>query len=122
VAELLFAYGTLGPASEEEARRGGWTADAVRGRLYDLGPYPALMDCGDESASWVEGHVRAVTSRELIGRLDPYEGVDEGLYRRVVARTREGRDAWVYEFAGRLPADARGPLRRWRDWHGKAPP
>ncbi|HWE37530.1 MAG TPA: gamma-glutamylcyclotransferase family protein [Isosphaeraceae bacterium] len=112
--DLLFAYGTLGPSSDEEARRGGWVADAVRGRLFDLGPYPGLVDCGVESAGWVEGHVRRVELRELVERLDPYEGVEEGLYRRIVARTRGGRAAWVYEFAGRLPADARGPLRRWR--------
>lgn len=112
---LLFAYGTLGPSSPAEAVRGGWEADAIRGRLFDLGPYPALVDCGADSAGWVEGFVREVSARELIERLDPYEGVDEGLYRRVVATTRGGRAVWVYEFAGRLPAGARGPLSRWRD-------
>src|SRR4051812_6485646 len=37
---LLFAYGTLAPGGPEEAALDGWTADAVRGRLFDLGPYP----------------------------------------------------------------------------------
>ena len=88
--DLLFAYGTLGPADPEAAARGGWVADAVRGRLFDLGPYPALVDADDPAAGWVEGHVRPVDRRELEGRLDRYEGVDEGLYRRVLVTTRAG--------------------------------
>lgn len=111
--DLLFAYGTLGPADPEAAARGGWAADAVRGRLFDLGPYPALIDVDDLETGWVEGHVRPVDRRELEGRLDPYEGVEEGLYRRVLVTTRKGRRAWVYVYARPLPASARGPLTRW---------
>ncbi len=55
---LLFVYGTLMPTSEGEAVRGGWVADRVRGRLYDLGPYPGLIDCGDPAAGWIAGFVR----------------------------------------------------------------
>jgi gamma-glutamylcyclotransferase (GGCT)/AIG2-like uncharacterized protein YtfP len=44
VTTLLFAYGTLMPADPVAAARQGWRRDAVRGRLYDLGPYPALID------------------------------------------------------------------------------
>ena len=40
---LLFVYGTLAPESPEVAGREGWVADAVRGRLYDLGPYPRWL-------------------------------------------------------------------------------
>ena len=47
VPTLLFAYGTLAPEGPASAVRDGWVADRVRGRLYDLGPYPALFDCGD---------------------------------------------------------------------------
>ena len=39
---LLFAYGTLAPEGPVGGVRDGWVADRVRGRLYDLGPYPAL--------------------------------------------------------------------------------
>jgi gamma-glutamylcyclotransferase (GGCT)/AIG2-like uncharacterized protein YtfP len=111
---LLFAYGTLAPDGPEAAAREGWVADGVRGRLFDLGPYPALVDCDDPAAGWVEGYVRPVDPNELTGRLDPYEGVDEGLYRRVAATTRAGRRAWIYAYARPLPASARGPLTRWR--------
>ena len=107
---LLFAYGTLGP---EAVAGDGWATDAVRGRLFDLGPYPVLIDWDAPGVGWVEGHVRAVGRGELEGRLDAYEGVDEGLFRRVVATTREGRRAWVYVYPHPVPAGARGPLNRW---------
>ena len=63
--ESLFAYGTLAPDGPEAASRGGWEPDMVRGRLYDLGPYPALVDVDDPEAGWVAGHVRAVDPAEL---------------------------------------------------------
>ena len=110
---LLFAYGTLMPDGPAAVASDGWVADAVRGRLFDLGPYPALVDCEDPRAEWVEGFVRAITADELSERLDPYEGVDEGQYRRVAATTRAGRRVWVYVYARPLPRHARGPLTRW---------
>ena len=111
--ELLFAYGTISPRNPAEAARGDWTADAVRGRLFDLGPYPALVDCECPDAGWVEGYVRAVDRAELTERLDPYEGVDEGLYRRSISTTRAGRLVWLYVYARPIPTHARGPLSRW---------
>ncbi len=111
--EWLFAYGTLGPAGSRNELGCVWIEDAVRGRLFDLGPYPALVDPDDPEAGWVEGHRRSVTSRELEGWLDSYEGVDEGLYRRVALRTRTGHSAWAYVYARPLPQWARGPLSRW---------
>jgi len=110
---LLFAYGTLGPRGPEATAGAGWVADRVRGRLFDLGPYPGLVDAGNPSAGWVEGHVRPVSARELAERLDPYEGVEQGLYSRVQVETESGRRVWVYQYARPLPPEARGPLPRW---------
>jgi gamma-glutamylcyclotransferase (GGCT)/AIG2-like uncharacterized protein YtfP len=110
---LLFAYGTLAPADHGAASREGWEADGVRGQLYDLGPYPALVDIDDPAAAWVEGFVRAVSWDVLSNQLDAYEGVDEGLFRRVQATARSGRRVWVYVYARSLPPTARGPLIRW---------
>ncbi|WP_158633728.1 thiamine pyrophosphate-binding protein [Tautonia sociabilis] len=110
---MLFAYGTLGPADEAEAKRLGWRADAVRGRLFDPGPYPVLVGWDDPDAGWVEGYVRPVDRPELEQVLDPYEGVDEGLFRRVELRTRAGLVAWTYVFPHPVPEGARGPLTRW---------
>ena len=114
-ATLLFVYGTLGPDGPAALARGGWVPDAVRGRLYDLGEYPALVDTVDPEAGWVAGHVRAVEPTELSGRLDEYEGVAEGLYRRLRTTTRGGLDVWVYVYAQPLPPHSIGPIDRWRE-------
>lgn len=112
---LLFAYGTLAPSDRAAAMSGGWVADAVRGRLFDLGPYPALVELDEPGARWVEGFVREVTERELTERLDPYEAVSEGLYDRATTTTRAGQHVWVYVYARELPTDARELLRSWHD-------
>jgi gamma-glutamylcyclotransferase (GGCT)/AIG2-like uncharacterized protein YtfP len=111
--DWLFAYGTLGPTDARDAAGRGFEPDAVRGRLYDLGPYPALVDLDDPSASWVEGHVRATSPDELEDVLDPYEGTSSGLFVRRRTRTRAGRTAWVYAYGRPLPEWVHGPTTRW---------
>ena len=110
----LFAYGTLMPADAAAVARQGWTADAVRGRLFDLGPYPGLIDLDAAGAGWVGGYVRSVESLELKA-FDRWEDVDLGAYRRVETTTRDGVRVWVYVYARPLPPEARGPLPRWRN-------
>jgi gamma-glutamylcyclotransferase (GGCT)/AIG2-like uncharacterized protein YtfP len=110
---LLFTYGTLAPESPAVAMAEGWAADAVRGRLYDLGPYPAVVDHEDPQAGWIEGYVRSVTWEQLVDCLDSYEGVSEGLYRRVLVSSRAGRQVWMYVYALPIPESAAGPLSRW---------
>jgi gamma-glutamylcyclotransferase (GGCT)/AIG2-like uncharacterized protein YtfP len=110
---LLFAYGTLVPREPTIRDAEDWLPDAIRGRLYDLGPYPGLVDLDDPAAPWVGGFVKPVDESVLTDHLDPYEGVDEGLYRREATTTRAGRPAWVYVYAGSL-AGARGPIEAWR--------
>jgi gamma-glutamylcyclotransferase (GGCT)/AIG2-like uncharacterized protein YtfP len=109
----IFTYGTLMPRDPESAARQGCEPDAVRGRLYDLGPYPALVDLGDLAAGWVEGYVRHGVTIEMMRRLDAHEETDSGLYRRVQTTTRNNSVVWVYVYRGPLPRDARGPLTRW---------
>ncbi len=110
MTSYLFAYGTLMPRGQEAALAEGWRPDAVRGRLYDLGPYPALVDLDDRAAGWVEGFVRPVERTDLV-QFDHYEDVDGGLYRREETTTRDNMRVWVYVYAGALPPEARGPLR-----------
>jgi indolepyruvate decarboxylase len=117
---LLFAYGTLIPRDDERLASEGWVADAVRGRLYDLGAHPGLVDLDDPSAGWVEGYVRPVTLEELEGPLDRYEDVDSGLFRRVRTTTRLSRDVWLYLYSRPLPPESRGPLDRWTAPEGMA--
>lgn len=114
----LFAYGTLGPVGNTRGGPARWEPDAVRGRLFDLGPYPALIDLDDTAAAWVEGHRRPVSLTELLLRLDPYEGVREGLFRRDITTTRSGQSVWVYVYQRPLPSTARGPIVRWNGSEG----
>lgn len=107
----LFAYGTLRdrtgiPGRDLLAgceRVGGAIA---RGTLFDLGEYPAAMLSGNDP---IEGTIwRCPASR--LARLDRYEGVAEGLFRRVGARIG-GLACWVYVagpgLASRLTPGAR---------------
>jgi gamma-glutamylcyclotransferase (GGCT)/AIG2-like uncharacterized protein YtfP len=114
----IFTYGTLMPRDPESDARQGWEPDAVRGRLYDLGPYPGLVDVGDPAASWVEGYVRRGLPIAMLRSLDAYEGV---LYRRIRTTTRRQSVVWVYVYSGPLPRDARGPLSRWEGTRGAWP-
>lgn len=98
----LFVYGTLlsggsaasllGYAPRREA--------TVRGTLYQLpAGYPALALAGD---GVVHGELVDVNDPALLRLLDHYEGVDEGLYRRVeveavVGLRREPAWAWVQD-------------------------
>jgi gamma-glutamylcyclotransferase (GGCT)/AIG2-like uncharacterized protein YtfP len=99
MTEPLFVYGTLMAG----ASRGALLGDAPRvaatctGRLYDLpAGYPAL----DPSVEGVvHGELIAAFPSARWGVLDLYEGVGEGLYRRVKIDVRVGLRrflAWSY--------------------------
>ena len=113
MTSLLFAYGTLMPPDPESAKERGWQPDAVRGWLYDLGPYPALVNLDDPEAGWVEGYAGLVEADDL-EKHDHWEDVDSGLYRRALTTSRNDLRVWVYVYSRPLPPGARGPLDRWR--------
>ena len=117
--ESLFVYGTLLPLAQEAANSKIWVADAVRGRLFDLGPFPGLVDLDDPAASWVEGFRRRVNEELLNGSLDQYEGVSEGLFRRVRTFTRGGERVWIYIYNRPLGQGERGPLESWDGERGR---
>lgn len=81
----LFVYGTLKRGCSNHAQMAGaqflGLARTPPGyRLYDLGGYPAIVARpGDANA--VVGEVWSVDP-EVLARLDRFEGVHEGLYRR----------------------------------------
>jgi gamma-glutamylcyclotransferase (GGCT)/AIG2-like uncharacterized protein YtfP len=120
-AEWLFVYGTLLPDSEAPIDESIWRADAVRGRLYDLGPFPGLVDLDDLLASWVNGYRRKVERDLLATCIDEYEGVGDGLFRRIETTTRAGHRAWVYVYNRALADGARGPLNAWDGPRGAWP-
>lgn len=95
----LFVYGTL----RSGERQAGLLGDRrrrparVRGRLYRLDAgYPALVAA---DGGWVEGELIDDVDDRLLGLLDHYEGVAEGLFRRervtVTLGLRTER-AWTY--------------------------
>ena len=120
-AALLFAYGTLtqpdllsGVVGSAASWRYAGTA-AVRGTLYDAGPYPALRT-GSRGRDLVPGVlIELDDGAAALRRLDAYEGVASGLFarRRCLARASDGvaRRAWVYVFARRVRGLPR--IERW---------
>jgi gamma-glutamylcyclotransferase (GGCT)/AIG2-like uncharacterized protein YtfP len=102
----LFVYGTLrrgGPMHALLEPGARWVAAArLRGRLYDLGPFPGL--CEGRRGDWVQGELYRIREAGLLEVLDRYEG---RAFRRVVreALPADGGapvPAWVYLFAGSL--------------------
>ncbi|HEY4373762.1 MAG TPA: gamma-glutamylcyclotransferase family protein [Burkholderiales bacterium] len=66
MSELLFVYGTLRAGCRNDIARIApaaryFAAARVRGRLYDLGTYPALLL--DAQAGWVTGELYTVPSQ-----------------------------------------------------------
>lgn len=109
---LLFAYGQLQPhLRAPQTLMRAWP-DQVRGLLYDLGPYPAAVRVAAADRCF-HGYVLEITLAELTDRLDPYEEVDNGVYRRIRIVTEAGFAAWLYEYTRPLPKNAVGPIDRW---------
>ena len=110
MTELLFVYGTLLPGMEPPAmsnlvRQFTLLGPAtIRGRLYDIGPYPGVLLDDD---GIVRGQLVQVPSLDLWQRLDRYEACPlpnsaDGLFRRVTTKaTRDGAspiECWVYVY------------------------
>ncbi|HUE95594.1 MAG TPA: gamma-glutamylcyclotransferase family protein [Longimicrobiaceae bacterium] len=98
--ERLFVYGTLRRGGGMHSLLDGCRLHAeatVRGSLFDLGTYPALVL---DDRGTVHGEVWECP-RETLLRLDSYEGVGEGLFRRV--RIEVGSvPCWTYIAGPRL--------------------
>ncbi|MCI0435883.1 MAG: gamma-glutamylcyclotransferase [Gemmatimonadetes bacterium] len=106
----LFVYGTLRSTGAAAARLAGCELIAettVCGSLFDIdGRFPALMLYGDTQ---VRGEVWRCPASLLL-RLDEYEGVDRGLFRRVCV-TATDLPCWTY-VAGAALAHQLTPARR----------
>jgi len=98
VESALFVYGTLMAGQVQEGLLAGLSrvAASTRGTLWDLpAGYPALSEGGGE----VHGELVHGVDERRLALLDGYEGVDEGLYRRVEIEVRVGlraEVAWAY--------------------------
>jgi gamma-glutamylaminecyclotransferase len=85
VNTLLFVYGTLKRGCSNHAQLAGQTyvgpARTQPGyRLFDLGGYPGIVVM-PEDREGVTGEIWSVAA-DALQRLDAFEGVHEGLYRR----------------------------------------
>lgn len=92
--ERVFVYGTLrrGGGGEHRLANASFAGPAnVPGRLLAGPGYPVLVLDGDAP---VQGEIWRCDA-ETLADLDAYEGVDEGLFRRV-RREIGGAPAWVY--------------------------
>lgn len=112
----LFVYGSLrsgfrSPAYEYISRYFILAGEAkVKGKLFDMGSYPAALPSGDNT--FILGELYRIKNEEefswAIGQLDDYEGVhaeaDEvQLYRRGLVDVYLGNDitpAWIYWYNG----------------------
>ena len=112
----LFVYGSLrsgfrSPVYEYISRFFSFVGDAtVKGKLYDLGEYPAAIPV--ESAIFIKGELYTAKNQQefswAIGQLDDYEGVnvetgEVPLYLRKVSAVYINDkvvDAWVYWYNG----------------------
>jgi gamma-glutamylcyclotransferase (GGCT)/AIG2-like uncharacterized protein YtfP len=91
----IFLYGTLrrgGPAAHLLAGCERIGPATLRGRLYDLGAYPALVL--DSAGDPVHGEIWECPSPTLEA-LDRYEGTAQGLFERVEVPIR-GRPCHLY--------------------------
>ena len=107
MSEMQFVYGTL----KAMARSRNGRAACVPGRLWENGSYPAL-ELAQSCETLVRGLVFEVSAEDL-QRLDAYEGVAHGWYRRVRIVTTAGAVVWAYVGEGCL-ADAGKPGSAWR--------
>jgi gamma-glutamylcyclotransferase (GGCT)/AIG2-like uncharacterized protein YtfP len=111
MAERLFVYGTLLPGHAPPSMAGlrcklkSVAPATVRGRLYDLGAYPAVVMEGESAC--VRGELVEVDSDATWRALDEYEGCPRpgegnGLFRRVrtiaTLDSGESADCWVYVY------------------------
>lgn len=114
----LFVYGSLrsgfkSPAYEYISRYFTLVANGkVKGKLYDLGDYPAAVPSNDNN--FIVGELYVVKNQHefswAIGQLDDYEGVamedDEvQLYRRETAEVfynDTSTPAWIYWYNGQV--------------------
>jgi gamma-glutamylcyclotransferase (GGCT)/AIG2-like uncharacterized protein YtfP len=104
----VFVYGTL---QQGECRERCWPRPprkiepaTVRGVLYDLGPYPALID-GDDLVAGELWHLApedvSITLAEL-DRVEAFTTAPDDLYRRVVVTCQTNTStvqAWTYQYA-----------------------
>ena len=128
----VFAYGTLITRARSSVVADildtclvGYQEASVRGRLYDLGPYPGLKPAA-RRRECAYGQILELRSPERsLSALDDYEDYDPrrptaSPYRRRWSRVALAAGgyvhAWVYWYQGPMQRAQRIPHGDWRRW------
>jgi gamma-glutamylcyclotransferase (GGCT)/AIG2-like uncharacterized protein YtfP len=106
----LFVYGLLQPGFQPPKVVHRAEPATVKGRLFDLGPFPGAVDIGRGEGVF-HGWLLEIDASELAD-LDMFEDDQgSGQFRRMRTTTQAGQEVWIYEYFGELPE---GPaLERW---------
>lgn len=119
--QLVFVYGSLkrGQPNHHELAGSPFCGDAQLSglALYDLGPFPMAIACGEPSAC-LHGELYAVTVEQLAA-LDCFEGAPR-LYERQRHVLSDGRPVWVY--VGRARQVRHSPAMPDGRWSGGRTP
>jgi gamma-glutamylcyclotransferase (GGCT)/AIG2-like uncharacterized protein YtfP len=112
----VFVYGTLLPGEERwplvEAHVVAARPATVRGALFDTGAgYPCALFDRDGTIPGAVLELRPGDVDTVLAILDEVEGVDLGLYERVVVTTDANEPAWSYAWAQDLDGLVR--ILRW---------
>lgn len=100
--DYLFVYGKLQPMMWLPKGTLAYQSDQVEGQLYDLGEDAAGVE-HIKSGDWFSGYTLIVPENVLL-ELDKSEAPQ---YKRIYVETKEGYNAWMYEFSGKMPSTAR---------------
>jgi gamma-glutamylcyclotransferase (GGCT)/AIG2-like uncharacterized protein YtfP len=97
---LVFVYGTLkyGQKNHSLLQKSKYIGEATTCNnylLYDLGPYPCLVETRPGKGKNIKGEVWQV-NEDTMKRLDVLEGVECDLYKRTRIRLIEFQDVWGY--------------------------
>ena len=101
----VFVYGTLRRGAAQAGRMSDarWLgAGRVRGDLFRISWYPCVVL--REEGDFVTGDVFAIDD-DLLRKLDAYEG-DEYRRVRVMVEGDTPGEAWMWEWAGEVPAES----------------
>jgi len=119
----IFVYGTLKRGEANHGQLAGQTfvgaaATKAAYRLYALDGYPGMVEAGDGRS--IPGEIWRVDERRL-ARLDAFEGVPEGLYRRAEVHLLSPHDRPAIETYLYLQStEGRFELSRWSATSGRA--
>ncbi len=112
----VFVYGTLLPGEERWPLIAAHVVAArpanVRGALFDTGAgYPCALFDRDGTIPGAVLELRPAEVDAVLAMLDEVEGVELGLYERVVVTTDANEPAWSYAWAQDLDGLVR--ILRW---------